>query len=376
MPRSIQAPMRTMLDGNRHTLADMFRVEFKTNTFAYFTAHHKSILFDDGDGEQLYLSTTGVVGSAMESNVELNVDTSEFVGVLQGPAVTRDDILAGRWDGATIRRFKVNWEDPSTSMGDIKFFEATIGAIKVEGPIFVAELRSKTQLLSQKIVWLITPDCRVDVGSDECAVVLAPNEWAPFTTYVARPGLNEASNPGITKALTVVKAIEGTDGFPVNARRFECTTPGTSATGEPAWDLTVGNTTLDNDIVWTTQYALSMKMQVTNVSDRRTFEAGEIFDFPADWWQLGIITWLTGLNAGLSMDVKGHGGTADEFVLFKPMGYDIQVGDEFTITAGCDKFRSTTNGCKTKFRNIVNFRGFPDVPGNDQLFFVPTSPSA
>jgi len=48
-------------------------------------------------------------------------------------------------------------------------------------------------------------------------------------------------------------------------------------------------------------------------------------------------------------------------------GADIQIGDTFTATAGCDRFATT---CQNKFRNasqpngnLVNFRGYPDLAG-------------
>ena len=40
----------------------------------------------------------------------------------------------------------------------------------------------------------------------------------------------------------------------------------------------------------------------------------------------------------------------------------IAVADAFTVTAGCDK-RFVT--CRDTFDNVVNFRGFPHIPGND-----------
>jgi uncharacterized phage protein (TIGR02218 family) len=36
----------------------------------------------------------------------------------------------------------------------------------------------------------------------------------------------------------------------------------------------------------------------------------------------------------------------------------------FTIYAGCDKRLAT---CRAKFDNVINFRGFPHMPGNDAL---------
>ena len=48
-----------------------------------------------------------------------------------------------------------------------------------------------------------------------------------------------------------------------------------------------------------------------------------------------------------------------------PMPYTVQVGDGVTAIAGCDK---TSETCKDKFSNLINFRGFPTIPGMDQLF--------
>ena len=42
--------------------------------------------------------------------------------------------------------------------------------------------------------------------------------------------------------------------------------------------------------------------------------------------------------------------------------YDREIADDFTVTAGCDKQFPT---CKAKFDNVVNYRGFPHIPGND-----------
>ena len=46
----------------------------------------------------------------------------------------------------------------------------------------------------------------------------------------------------------------------------------------------------------------------------------------------------------------------------------IAAGDTFDVTAGCDKQFST---CHDKFANVVNFRGFPHIPGNDFVISYP-----
>ncbi|MEM0977268.1 MAG: DUF2163 domain-containing protein [Pseudomonadota bacterium] len=46
----------------------------------------------------------------------------------------------------------------------------------------------------------------------------------------------------------------------------------------------------------------------------------------------------------------------------------IFVGDRITLTAGCDK---TPETCKAKFANLVNFQGFPFIPGADSSIATP-----
>jgi uncharacterized phage protein (TIGR02218 family) len=101
---------------------------------------------------------------------------------------------------------------------------------------------------------------------------------------------------------------------------------------------------------------------VTAVTDSRTFadSARPALD---DHFQYGLVTWDSGNNLGLSMEVKSFKNPG-QFVLFEAMPYAIQVGDAYTAKAGCDKAFAT---CKNKFNNTINFRGEPHVPGFDEM---------
>lgn len=80
---------------------------------------------------------------------------------------------------------------------------------------------------------------------------------------------------------------------------------------------------------------------------------------PNAWCSGGVLTWTTGNNAGLSYVVKNHEVSASTTItLFLPTLGSIQVGDQFSVTAGCDK---TLNTCKNKFNNVLNFGGFPHL---------------
>jgi uncharacterized phage protein (TIGR02218 family) len=88
---------------------------------------------------------------------------------------------------------------------------------------------------------------------------------------------------------------------------------------------------------------------------------------PDDFFTGGKVVWTTGANAGLAMEIKSHLG--NQITLQEPMPYAIVLGDACVLYAGCMK--RAADDCAGKFNNIVRFRGFPSVPGQDQMFKGP-----
>lgn len=102
---------------------------------------------------------------------------------------------------------------------------------------------------------------------------------------------------------------------------------------------------------------------VTAVTDRMTFTAAALV--AADgYYQHGAVTWTSGANNGFVMDVRRYLQSGGAVELAEPMPGDIQIGDTFTISRGCDK---TLETCRDTFANAINFRGFPHLPGVTDL---------
>lgn len=93
---------------------------------------------------------------------------------------------------------------------------------------------------------------------------------------------------------------------------------------------------------------------------------------PGGWFNDGVITWLSGKNAGYTMEAAIWDGTT--ITLFEDMPNPIQPGDQFSIDPGCDKSNGL-DGCQ-KFNNIVNFRGEPFIPGMDAMMMYPNASGA
>lgn len=98
----------------------------------------------------------------------------------------------------------------------------------------------------------------------------------------------------------------------------------------------------------------------TSAGDKRNFTssgAGQA----ADYFGAGVLTWLTGLNAGLSLSISTFESGA--FMLSLPTIFPIQIGDTFSAVAGCRKRRD--EDCWQRYDNAVNFQGEPDRPTRD-----------
>jgi uncharacterized phage protein (TIGR02218 family) len=105
----------------------------------------------------------------------------------------------------------------------------------------------------------------------------------------------------------------------------------------------------------------------TIVLAQRQFTAAALGQ-AAGFFTAGKVDFTSGANAGLSMEVKVHAGGGD-ITLAEALPYPINVADAFTIFAGCRK--RYAEDCGTKFNNKINFRGFPHLPGLDQVLRGP-----
>jgi uncharacterized phage protein (TIGR02218 family) len=103
---------------------------------------------------------------------------------------------------------------------------------------------------------------------------------------------------------------------------------------------------------------------VTTATSNQAFTASGLL-VVAGRFNGGKVTWTTGLNTGLSKEIKSH-ATGGVIVLQEPMPYEIQEDDEATFLTGCRK--RFQEDCVDTYDNAVNFRAFPFIPGQDQLY--------
>lgn len=109
---------------------------------------------------------------------------------------------------------------------------------------------------------------------------------------------------------------------------------------------------------------------LTDVLAVTAVAAGDTFTVatarPSGFYTFGTCTFLSGANAGASIEVLNH--VSQSIQLFTPLPRLIAVGNQVRLVAGCDK---TIETCHARFGNVLNFRGEPHIPGNDKVFSYP-----
>lgn len=130
-----------------------------------FTDHDAVLTFDG----IRFRPDHGMSARALVQATGLSVDNSEAEGALSDDAITERDVLAGRWDGAEVRMWDVDWSDPSARR---LVFAGTLGEIARSQGAFRAELRGLSEPLNATRGRVFHPRCSARLGDGRCKMSL------------------------------------------------------------------------------------------------------------------------------------------------------------------------------------------------------------
>ncbi len=116
--------------------------------------------------------------------------------------------------------------------------------------------------------------------------------------------------------------------------------------------------------------AFTSETELTFVVGQRVLHMKGLDGFDNGWFLQGQVTFVTGENAGATRIIKADQtkGLRRVLEVWEDLRHPIAVGDIVRVTAGCDK---TKDICINKFSNLLNFRGFPQMPGDDWALSYP-----
>lgn len=173
--KTLTGAMTTHIGQEVSTLAVCWKMTAMGGTILGFTSHVNDLTIS----AQLYKSAAGFSPSAVSGTASFSVDNMNVEGLLSADFAAVD-LLAGKWDFATVEIFLVNYLD--LTGGTIKVRKGTLGAVTFGRQQFSAEIRGMLQAYSRSIVELYSPSCRADLGDTRCQVNLAPFTFTGMVT--------------------------------------------------------------------------------------------------------------------------------------------------------------------------------------------------
>lgn len=176
------------------TVARAWAVARRDGVVLGFTDHDRALAFD-GIG---FRPDTGLSAGAIMQGAGLSVDNSEAVGALSDDAITEADLMAGRWDGAEVRLWDVDWTDTANRA---LVFRGHLGEVSRGGAAFRAELRGLSESLGAAQGRVYHPRCSADLGDGQCGMDLS------LPGYRAE-GVIEAEEGGLRLRLAGIDAQE------------------------------------------------------------------------------------------------------------------------------------------------------------------------
>ena len=149
--------------GGATTLCHCWRLSMRDGSRLGFTDHDGDLAFDG----TTFLAGSGLDPSAIESDLGFVIGGGEVSGALTAAALTEADIVGGRYDGATVESWLVDW-----TMVDARVLLDTgvVGEVRRSEFAFTAEIRSIAHELDQPVGRYYQSGCAADLGDARCGV--------------------------------------------------------------------------------------------------------------------------------------------------------------------------------------------------------------
>jgi len=159
--------MAAITEGPLTSLAFCWRLERSDGAGLALTSGDRNVTVDNVE----YRCAPGVTPAAISRSLGLEPDSGEIAGALSADCLSETDLALGRWDGASVKLFAVDWANPGA--GTVDLLGGRLGEVSVKGDSFSAELRGAASQLAKAPCPMTSPECRAAFGDKRCRVDLA-----------------------------------------------------------------------------------------------------------------------------------------------------------------------------------------------------------
>lgn len=143
------------------TIARAWAIARRDGMVLGFTDHDATLAFEGVS----FRPDAGLTARAVVQGLGLSVDNTEAQGVLSDDAITETDLMAGRWDGAEVRLWEVDWKAPTQRR---LVFRGHLGEVARGNGAFRAELRGLAEALNVPQGRVFHARCSARLGDALC----------------------------------------------------------------------------------------------------------------------------------------------------------------------------------------------------------------
>lgn len=176
--RSLSTALSTKLSDGVTTLALAWRLTRSDGVIVGLTQHDRDVSFDG--------TTFKAAGSFTNADYEralgLTPDRTALSGALNASTISEDDLKLGRWDGAKIEAFWVDWTSPADF---IPIWRGLVAGASWRGSAFELDVVGQEAGLNQDIGQVYARTCNARFGDARCGVNLDIPDHKIVTTLTS-----------------------------------------------------------------------------------------------------------------------------------------------------------------------------------------------
>ena len=189
--RNVSDALQARLDSGATTMCRCWLVVRRDGIRFGFTDHDRDLSLDD----DVFRAGSGLDASVLEASTGLSVDNAQAVGALSDVGLTEADILTGKYDGAEVWHWLVDWSAPELKM---LLFRGFLGEIRRGTGAFEAELRGITEVLNKPLGRMYLRECDRVFGDAKCGTDADNPTFSAGVSVSAIDGKRQISFDGLS----------------------------------------------------------------------------------------------------------------------------------------------------------------------------------
>jgi len=189
MPRTVPSGLLSAIQSGATSLCNLINITDAIGGTLALTDHIQDLSISS----VTYLARPGMRVSLMKCSGNMEIDNYEIEGYFVTGVVTMADLLKGRFTGARVRRYIVNYDDLAD--GVLQIGDGNVSRVEVSDNAFKVQVLGKMWRLSQPVGRTVTKRCDVEtLGDSRCQFNLNTSQYP--------------SGPAFKQNLTVSSVID------------------------------------------------------------------------------------------------------------------------------------------------------------------------